>query len=453
MRTRPDQVPLQRRLLIIVLLISVLGMVLSSTAVYATMRGLLYQRADDQLVEGLETWVGKATPWPFVGAPSEFRQAMAYAGVPGYHYYGVYSDTQPDFSQMEGFEPQTIGSLDGSAEDQEWRAMAKLNSDGSVEYVAKSLETEHRMLASLAVVSAGIGTLTVICIGFAGSFFIRRALKPLREVEQTALAIADGDMHRRVPAWSRDTEVGKLSYAVNTMVGQLQESVEESRTKEEQMRRFVGDASHELRTPLTSVRGYTELYRTGMVSDPDMVLSKIDEESARMKLLVEDLLALTRAEGARLHTRDVDMFEVVSSVKSTARAAFPDRVLTVDNEALGVPMVKGDPDRLHQVMLNLVSNAFKHGGPDAEVTITIRENLDKVFIEVTDNGVGMSQEDADHIFERFYRADSSRNRSSGGGSGLGLAITKSIIEAHGGAITVRTAPGEGSTFTLSLPTV
>lgn len=219
------------------------------------------------------------------------------------------------------------------------------------------------------------------------------------------------------------------------------------------MRRFVGDASHELRTPLTSVRGYTELYRTGMVSDPDMVLSKIDEESARMKLLVEDLLALTRAEGARLHTRDVDMFEVVSSVKSTARAAFPDRVLTVDNEALGVPMVKGDPDRLHQVMLNLVSNAFKHGGPDAEVTITIRENLDKVFIEVTDNGVGMSQEDADHIFERFYRADSSRNRSSGGGSGLGLAITKSIIEAHGGAITVRTAPGEGSTFTLSLPTV
>ena len=184
-----------------------------------------------------------------------------------------------------------------------------------------------------------------------------------------------------------------------------------------------------------------------------MVLSKIDEESGRMKLLVEDLLALTRAEGARLDAREVDMFEVVSSVRSTARAAFPGRVLNVNNEALNVPMVKGDPDRLHQVMLNLVSNAFKHGGSDSEVTITLRENLDKVFIDVADTGVGMSPEDAEHIFERFYRADASRNRASGGGSGLGLAITKSIIEAHGGAISVRTAPGEGSTFTLSLPMV
>ncbi|MCT1411496.1 sensor histidine kinase [Corynebacterium sanguinis] len=452
-QTPTSQIPLQKRLLAIVLLITILGMALSSVAVYALMRGLLYQRADDQLREGLDTWVGQATPWPSMGAPSEFRQAVRYPQLPGYYYYGSYAASQPDFSELEGFHAQTVDSLPGSGGDIEWRAMAIANDDGSIEFVAKSLEAEHRMLASLAIVSAGIGTLTVICIGFAGNFFIRRALAPLREVEQTALAIADGDMERRVPAWSRETEVGKLSYAVNTMVGQLQESVEESRAKEEQMRRFVGDASHELRTPLTSVRGYTELYRTGMVDDPDMVLSKIDEESGRMKLLVEDLLALTRAEGARLDAREVDMFEVVSSVRSTARAAFPGRVLNVNNEALNVPMVKGDPDRLHQVMLNLVSNAFKHGGSDSEVTITLRENLDKVFIDVADTGVGMSPEDAEHIFERFYRADASRNRASGGGSGLGLAITKSIIEAHGGAISVRTAPGEGSTFTLSLPMV
>lgn len=452
-KTLSNQVPLQKRLLVIVLLITVLGMVLSSLAVYTLMRGLLYQRADALLQEGMDTWVGQATPWPSMGAPSEFRQAISYPGVPGFQYLGVHSLNQPNFSQLQSAAPQTVDSLPGSEEAVEWRAMAEVHSDGTIEYVAKSLETEQRMLTSLAIVSAGIGTFTVICIGFAGNFFIRRALAPLREVENTALSIADGDMERRVPAWPRETEVGRLSYAVNTMVSQLQDSVEQSREKEEQMRRFVGDASHELRTPLTSVRGYTELYRKGMVSDPDMVLSKIDEESGRMKLLVEDLLALTRAEGTRLDTREVDMFDVVSSVRSTASAAFPGRVLRVENEALNVPMVKGDPDRLHQVMLNLVSNAFKHGGPDTEVVITLRENLDKVFIDVADNGVGMSQEDAEHIFERFYRADSSRNRASGGGSGLGLAITKSIIESHGGAISVRTAPGEGSTFTLSLPMV
>ncbi|SDL92322.1 two-component system, OmpR family, sensor kinase [Corynebacterium mycetoides] len=450
-QTRTSQIPLQRRLLAIVLLITVLGMALSSIAVYTLMRGLLYQRADDQLREGLQTWVGQATPWPTMGAPSEYRQAVRYPGLPGYHCYGVCAGTRPDFSQLRGFGPQTITSQGEDGEKLEWRAMAVVNDDGSIEYVAKSLEAENRMLASLAIVSAGMGTLTVICIGFAGHFFIRRALAPLRVVEETALAIADGDTKRRVPAWSRDTEVGKLSYAVNTMVSQLQESIEESRAKEEQMRRFVGDASHELRTPLTSVRGYTELYRNGIVTDPDMVLSKIDEESGRMKLLVEDLLALTRAEGARFQAREVDMFEVVTSAVSTARAAFPDRVVEVTNEVSVVPVVEGDPDRLHQVLLNLISNAFKHGGPEAEVTVTLRQNLDKVFIDVADTGVGMSAEDAEHIFERFYRADSSRNRASGGGSGLGLAITKSIVESHGGAISVSTAPGEGSTFTLSLP--
>ena len=115
-------------------------------------------------------------------------------------------------------------------------------------------------------------------------------------------------------------------------------------------------------------------------------------------------------------------------------------------------MVSGDPDRLHQVLINLVTNAFKHAGEDAAVQITIREYLDNVYIDVTDNGCGLAPEDADHIFERFYRADSSRNRSkSSGGSGLGLAITKSIVEQHGGAITVRSALGEGSKFTVSLP--
>ncbi|WKD58122.1 putative sensor histidine kinase TcrY [Corynebacterium capitovis DSM 44611] len=443
-----DRLPLQKSLLGVVLIVSLLGLALSFASVYVLMRGLLYQRADEQLREGLGSWAGQAAPWPTTGAPSEFTQAIY---LPQWdQLIGSTADTQPDYSQITGTDPQTITST-SSDPVHYYRAMARTNADGSVQFVAKSLDSERRILTSLAITETATGLLVLVFIGFAGNWSVRRALTPLREVENTALAIADGDMSRRVPAWPRETEVGKLSYAVNTMVSQLQESVEESRAKEEQMRRFVGDASHELRTPLTSIRGYAELYHSGMAADADMVLDKIDQESGRMKLLVEDLLALTRAEGTTLNRRDVDMLELCSSAADSARAAFPGRVISVSNETWAVPTVKGDPDRLHQVVLNLIVNAFKHAGAEAEVTVTLRENLDKVFIDVADNGCGMKKKDAEHIFERFYRADASRNRASGGGSGLGLAITKSLVEQHGGAISVATAPGEGSTFTISLP--
>ncbi|WP_284523302.1 sensor histidine kinase [Corynebacterium aquatimens] len=199
------------------------------------------------------------------------------------------------------------------------------------------------------------------------------------------------------------------------------------------------------------MRGYAELYRSGMAPDADMVLGKIEQESARMQLLVEDLLALTRAEGTRLEKKQLDMLQLTADVASSARAAFPGRVIHINHDCTRPPVVEGDPDRLHQVLLNLISNAFKHAGEDAEVTITLRDNLDRLFIGVADNGVGMSPEDAEHIFERFYRADTSRHRAAGGGSGLGLAITKSLVEQHDGTISVVSAPGEGSTFTISLP--
>ena len=142
---------------------------------------------------------------------------------------------------------------------------------------------------------------------------------------------------------------------------------------------------------------------------------------------------------------------MVTSAVSSAQAAFPERSLTIENNATSVPTVNGDPSRLHQVLLNLIVNAFKHAGKDASVTVALRENLDRIIIEVIDDGCGMEEKDAEHIFERFYRADNSRNRASGGGSGLGLAIAKSLIEQHDGTITVKSAPGEGSTFTISLP--
>lgn len=446
--------PLKRQLVGVVMLISVIGTLASSLIIYFVMRSLLFDRVDDQLREGQETWAQIGPSWQFNlwGLPSEFTQATYYPEQ------GVLTGvnplvSSPDYSKVRAFDkPATVRSTPNSERDRHWRVIAHAEADGKIQYVAKSLDSERRMLAALAWVEASVGVLALLGIGFASNHSVGRALAPLKTVENTALAIAEGDIDRRVPAWSQETEVGKLSYAMNTMVSRLQESLEGARTQQEQMRRFVGDASHELRTPLTSVRGYAELYKKGMVNDPDMVIGKIDEESARMQLLVEDLLALTRAEGAPLNLERVDALELALSVKDSVRAAFPDRSVEVISDTPDVPVVNGDKGRLHQVLLNLVTNAFKHGGPDAEVTITLRHNLDRVVIDVADNGVGMKTEDAEHIFERFYRADTSRARSTGG-SGLGLAITKSLVEAHGGTIAVATAPGEGSTFTISLPSV
>lgn len=450
--TAPSKKPLKRQLVSVVMAAATIGIALSSVLIYFVMRHFLFDRADDQLREGMATWAQQTPAWQFniLSLPSEFNQATLYPGhdqlVPRRG-----SLNPPDYSQVERLDhPTTIPSVDDKVQGVKWRAMAHQQSDGTVQYVAKSLETEAKMLRALAWVEAGVGVLALFGIGVAANYMVARALAPLKIVENTALAIANGETDSRVPAWPRETEVGSLSYAMNTMVSKLQDSLDNARTQEEQMRRFVGDASHELRTPLTSVRGYTELYRKGMANDPDMVLGKIDEESARMQLLVEDLLALTRAEGARLEKKPMDVLEWVLSAKSTVDAAFPDRSVEIIKDTPDIAQVNGDPDRLHQVLVNLITNAYKHAGADAEVTVTIRKNLDRVVIDVADNGCGIDPKDAEHIFERFYRADSSRNRATGG-SGLGLAITKSLIEAHGGTVKVATAPGEGSTFTISLP--
>src|SRR5699024_8020776 len=189
------------------------------------------------------------------------------------------------------------------------------------------------------------------------------------------------------------------SNALNIMLEQLQSSILTAQDKESQMRRFVGDASHELRTPLTSVKGYSELYHSGATRDADWVLSKISGEAQRMSVLVEDLLSLTRAEGQQMEKRPVDVLELALSVASSMRAAWPERSISVVNNAGSVPVVEGDPTRLHQVLTNLVNNGLNHGGPDASVRIEISMEGSSVLVRVADDGVGMTSDDAQHIFE------------------------------------------------------
>ncbi len=445
--------PLRTWLVVIIVLLSGLGLAASSVAVSSIMREVMYSRVDEDLINSLGGWARSSEIFNTEASsrpPSDYVVIKLFEDGSSI----VFNDpgALPRLSTVTvGGPPQTVDSAPGADYTTTWRAIAH-REGGVTTVVAKDLTRERTLLYGLAMVQLIISLLVLAVLALLSYYVVRQAMAPLRDVERTAGAIADGDLDRRVPAWPRTTEVGQLSHALNSMIGQLQTSVESAQSKEEQMRRFVGDASHELRTPLTSVRGYTELYRSGATDDVDMVLTRIDDESRRMSLLVEDLLALTRAEGSRLELKTVDLLELSLSVASSARAAFPGREVCVKNETSSIPVVEGDASRLHQVLLNLISNGLTHGGPDARVTIELHLDADgkDVVIEVSDDGRGMPKDVAAKVFERFYREDSSRSRASGG-SGLGLAITKSLVEKHGGTITVDSEEGAGSMFTIRLP--
>lgn len=443
-------VPLRTRIILLVVGIAGLGLLVNAIAVSSLMREVSYSRVDQELESAVNSWAPTVEIFGSVslGPPSDYYVYRMFTD--GSDMVFNQSESAPDLGETTiGIGPHTVNAAPGSSSSVPWRVIA-ISDDTAITVVGKSLAPESMLLYRLVIVQLVIGLLIVVAILFSSLYLVNRSLRPLREVESTAKSIAGGDLDRRVPHWPMTTEVGQLSNALNIMLEQLQTSILTAQDKESQMRRFVGDASHELRTPLTSVKGYSELYHSGATRDADWVLSKISGEAQRMSVLVEDLLSLTRAEGQQMEKRPVDVLELALSVASSMRAAWPERSISVVNNAGSVPVVEGDPTRLHQVLTNLVNNGLNHGGPDASVRIEISMEGSSVLVRVADDGVGMTSDDAQHIFERFYRADVSRSRASGG-SGLGLAITKSLVEGHRGAITVDSAEGEGTVFTITLP--
>ncbi|MBM7806139.1 two-component system OmpR family sensor kinase [Geodermatophilus bullaregiensis] len=358
----------------------------------------------------------------------------------------------------------TVESADG---DSAWRLVATQLPSGVTLVAGSDLDRDDRVIGRLVAIEVVVGLVVLAVLGLAGHWLVRNSLRPLASVERTAQAIAAGDLSQRVPTGDGRTEVGRLSQAINGMLGRIesafraqQASEEQARASEERMRRFVADASHELRTPLTSIRGFAELYRQGAVGTPEetaRLMQRIESEGARMGVLVEDLLQLARLDQQRpLSLTPVDLAEVAGDAVHDARVLQPDRPvgLTLEDSLTEVPVVLGDEARLRQVVGNLVTNALVHTPPTARVTVSIGEDTsdggDRVVLRVADEGPGMPPEDAARVFERFYRADPSRNRAVGG-TGLGLAIVSSLVAAHGGDVALTTAPGQGATFTVRLP--
>jgi two-component system OmpR family sensor kinase len=380
----------------------------------------------------------------------------------------------------------TISSNDGRYL---WRILVERLSNGSVLHVGQRMSGIADATTRLVWVDILVGAGVLIALASLGAAVVRQSLIPLLAIERTAGRIAAGDLSQRVidpendPTGPPMTELGRLSRALNAMLAQIEaafiaraqseaaamEAAEAARLSESRavrseakMRQFVADASHELRTPLTTIRGFAELYRQGAVQDPDDVaklVRRIEDEAARMGLLVEDLLLLARLDRERpLNLAPVELPVLAIDAVQAAEATEPGRTIRLEISDEPERLVAyGDDGRLRQVIGNLMTNALVHTPPEASVTLRLyAEPGDRAVVEISDTGPGLTDVQRARVFERFYRADEARTRHTereATGTGLGLAIVAAIVRAHQGSVEVLSEPGRGATFRVSLPTL
>jgi two-component system OmpR family sensor kinase len=467
--------PLRVRLVAMLVALALVALSVTAAVAVALLKGELVAKVDAQ-VTAVAQGVTGGGPLSGLGNPqdpdsqlpsSQYAVVLLDSGL-RVRIGRQLDDTSP-VPDVTGITPQVVAQHDGrpftvhaTRGGDEWRVVAlrvtasRSGSAGTL-VVGQSLRDVRDTVTRLAVVLLVVGLAVLAATGLLGAIAVRRAFRPLSEVEDVAQAIAGGDLTRRVPGGPPTTEVGRLSAALNAMLAQIEQAFAVREASEERMRRFVSDASHELRTPLATVRGYAELYRQGAVREPDDVagaMRRIETEAARMGDLVEDLLTLARLDEQRPERRaPVDLTVIVADVAQDARAIQPDRRLRVVGLGgqLGPVAVLGDEGRLRQVVTNLVVNALRHTPSGTPVEVAVGREGAEGRIEVRDHGPGIDPAEVRRVFERFYRSDSSRGRVSGGGSGLGLAIVAAIVAGHGGRVGVAPTPGGGATFVVSLP--
>lgn len=343
-----------------------------------------------------------------------------------------------------------------------WRVVAKpfRNYEATV-VVALPNSTNLELLRQYRAIGGGFGFLLLALSGLSIWLTIAQALRPLREVERTAKLVSSGDLSQRLIERPGNTEIARLNRSLNSMLDSLEDSVSSRNKTVSQMRRFVADASHELRTPLVSVRGYAELYRQGALkkkSEVQEAMGRIEAEAIRMSLLVESLLTLARLdENQKLDPTPVQMVELIRDIIARDVSGKQKISLTLTTLSGAKPPVdfsftaEVNEGQIRQVLVNLIENAKRFSPNKGSIEIAIGQKADdELILEVIDHGEGIPKQLRDKVFERFYRADNSRNRETGG-TGLGLAIVKEIIALHKGRIEVKETPGGGATFRVKIP--
>ena len=461
---------LRTRLIAILAILITLGLAISGVATYGALRNFLFERVDSQLrqtqpiaIRALESArAGDGFPGPQVGP----------AGLPISAYAEVRDETGEVIRSVAfGFEgaeatqvPDIPESLDASSSDEPfttgaaeepsygYRVLATPLVDGGILIVAIPLADTQGTLRRLVGIEIVVAVVLLGVIAAGAWLLIRKELRPLDDMAAAATDIASGDLSRRVDEPDPRTEVGRLGRALNRMLEHIEQAFEARRASEEGMRRFLGDASHELKTPLTSIRGYAELFRRGAAERPEdlrVSMRRIEEEAARMGMLVDELLLLAHTDRTRpMVLSEVDLAELVTDAGQDARARDPDRQIDIDMDDDIV--IQGDEDRLRQALNNVITNALIHTPEGTPVALRLSKEDDTAIVAVEDSGAGLDAESLEHAFERFWRRDRSRSRDTGG-AGLGLAIVGAIVRSHGGTVTAENRPSGGARFTLRLP--
>ncbi|MFJ4783024.1 sensor histidine kinase [Streptomyces sp. NPDC088794] len=361
------------------------------------------------------------------------------------------TDAQIDLARAAHDAPalaRDTGPHDVTVNHASYRVTAVRLADGTYILMAASTEALHMGMGKALRLDFAVGGLLLVLLAWLTMMSVSRRMRPLEDMVETSSAIAEGDLTRRVPSSHHPTqEVEQLRLALNSMLHQVESAYRTRERSAAQLRRFVGDASHELRTPLSAIRGYLQLYDKGMLSDPaerrrawDRVLAETD----RMGRLVDELLTLARLDQEpQLLLRNVDLSRLVRDAAEDLRVQQPERPISVGAD--GALLVRADESGLRKVLGNLTGNVRTHTPADVPVRLGLERADGVVRLCVEDKGPGLCEEDAARVFDRFFRA------GGGAGSGLGLAIVQGVVQAHGGEVTVRTAPGEGLTVTVTLP--
>jgi two-component system OmpR family sensor kinase len=456
-----------------VLAIAAVGLIALAAIVYAEQRSFLLDRAADLAREGAGAVAGALAergigehdePEPRPGGPP--RGGGPGVGLPAGTYgqlrrdgrtypvvfsYGQNVTSSPKIpAKLEVGKPITVSGR--GSDDENYRVVASRLHPGEIAVVAVPLtdarETLNRLLVVEGLVIVGI----LLVLAAVAWVVVRNSLLPLDRIAHTAGRIAGGDLSHRVEANDERSEVGRVGRAMNNMLDRLEGAFAERQASEDRLRQFIADASHELRTPLASIRGYAELHRMGAArsdADVEKAMRRIEDEAARMGVLVEDLLTLARLdEVADAPHAEIDLAPLARDAAGDARATAPDRAIEV--RADGPALVLGDAHQLRQVLGNLVRNALVHTPARSPIDIGVTRDDGEVRLEVRDHGPGLPTDDPNALFERFWRAEGGRERGKSG-AGLGLAIVAGIVGAHGGRVSAVNADGGGAAFVVTLP--
>lgn len=366
----------------------------------------------------------------------------------------------------------TVQSVDGSTE---WRLHAytlriiqeaNMTQETATLIIGVDLRESTQTVGRFATNFLLFGLAAVLFSAILTRFLVTTTFRPLREVEMTAARFAGGDFSQRLGGATPNTEVGRLTRSLNTMLSRIDRAFADRADTIEQMRRFIGDASHELRTPLVSVRGYAELYRMGALTkkkDVAQAMERIEKEAQRMTTLVTDLLELARLDEAKpLELTPVNLVSIAHDQAMDAAASAPGRTVTLwyDGELVRDPgevppiTLSAEENTIRQVLANLLQNALRFSPEDTPIEVVVERagKPARGVLSIVDHGEGIPPQLRDKIFQRLFRADTSRARETGG-SGLGLAIVDTIVRRHKGTIRVEETPGGGATFRLALPLV